>query len=395
MTKSEPAGPSTSIIKRLFAHSGNRCAFPRCKTSMVQGKTVVGRVCHIAAASPDGPRYDASQSPAQRHGYDNLILLCPTHHTVVDDDWETYTVDRLAKMKADHEAAAGTMPDAEAASGAQLLQTINQSGGIAANTIHNLHIHPPATTAPAQPLPVSAGMTFFGDGEALASEGFPGEQEFTFDTAHFIYLRLLAQSNQPRVGKSRVLEVFKQARVIPMAENWSATAALNRHGAIYYKAATSHDIAAFTQGFASGELWGMNNRVFELQQFRSAPRELAQEVQTVHAVVMEKLYVTTLQNYVSVAQKEFRLALPYTVELGIKGINGAHIIFPRQPAGYAAGPVYEEAFRRVYPLHEPTSEAITDLLRSYFNEFYEELVGRRRADMIAENFVTSYQLPPL
>jgi hypothetical protein len=96
----------------------------------------------------------------------------------------------------------------------------------------------------------------------------------------------------------------------------------------------------------------------------------------------------------AVAAKELGLAFPYTVELGIKGLDGAYIIFPRQPTGYAAGPVYEEAFRRTYPLHEPTPEAITDLLRTYSNDFYEELVGRRRADMIADSFIAGYQLPP-
>jgi hypothetical protein len=354
----------------------------------------LGEVCHIRAASSGGPRYDPSQTATQRHSYDNLILLCANHHTVIDADVEAYTVARLLKMKADHEQNATALPEEEAAAGAQVLLSANQSGGIAANNIHTINIHPPANVRMPRALPVSAGMTFFKDGEPLANEGHPGEQEFTFDTERFIYLRLSPPSNQPRIGKARALEVFKQARVIPMAENWSgSTAALNRHGAIYYKASTSHDIAAFTQGFPSGELWGMNNRVFEPQQYRNTPPEEAVEVQTVHAVVMEKLYVTTLPNYVAVAAKEFGLAFPYMVELGIKGLDGAYIIFPRQPGGYAAGPVYEEAFRRIYPLHEPTPEAITDLLRRYFVDFYEELVGCRRASVISPEFIAAYQLP--
>ncbi len=89
--------PSESVIKRLFGRSGNRCAYPKCTAEIVQGGTVVGKICHIKAVNENGPRYDAAQSAAERHGYDNLILLCANHHTVIDDDPEAFTVDRLLK----------------------------------------------------------------------------------------------------------------------------------------------------------------------------------------------------------------------------------------------------------------------------------------------------------
>src|SRR5262245_10584647 len=100
MPAGEPTSPSQPTLKRLFAKSGNRCAFPKCKAEIVQHETVVGEVCHIKAAGPNGPRHDPQQSAAERHGYDNLILLCGNHHTVVDDDTESFTVDRLLRMKA-------------------------------------------------------------------------------------------------------------------------------------------------------------------------------------------------------------------------------------------------------------------------------------------------------
>ncbi|MCU1225105.1 MAG: hypothetical protein JWQ42_3198 [Edaphobacter sp.] len=41
--KSEGAArPSNVTIKRLFALSSNRCAFPRCVALLIHGKTVVG-----------------------------------------------------------------------------------------------------------------------------------------------------------------------------------------------------------------------------------------------------------------------------------------------------------------------------------------------------------------
>ncbi len=129
------------VIKRLFAHSGNCCAFPTCTTPVVDGEIVLGEVCHIAAASPQGPRYDARQTDDQRNGFENLILLCPTHHTVIDADLEAYTVDRLTKMKADHEKQAKTIPESQASNGALLIidssvRSENQSGGLTAQTVN-------------------------------------------------------------------------------------------------------------------------------------------------------------------------------------------------------------------------------------------------------------------
>ena len=68
--------PSVATVKRLFAVSGNKCAFPKCPATLVDGDSgaVIGEVCHIRSASSGGPRYDASQTDAQRHAFENLIL---------------------------------------------------------------------------------------------------------------------------------------------------------------------------------------------------------------------------------------------------------------------------------------------------------------------------------
>jgi hypothetical protein len=140
-TQRAPTAPSQATLKRLFARSGNRCAFPRCTEAIIQGRTVVGEICHIRAANRDGPRYDEHQPPAERHGYDNLILLCGTHHTVVDDDVEAYTIERLMKMKAAHETQSTPIDDNLADQASLLLvsqpvTTIDQRGGITAHTIN-------------------------------------------------------------------------------------------------------------------------------------------------------------------------------------------------------------------------------------------------------------------
>jgi len=105
------AGPTLATIKRLFAVSGNRCAFPGCTRPLVTEGTVTGEVCHIEAQSANGPRYDPRQTDRQRHGFENLILMCPSHHKVIDADPETYTVERLLEIKAQHEARYAGSPE--------------------------------------------------------------------------------------------------------------------------------------------------------------------------------------------------------------------------------------------------------------------------------------------
>ena len=166
---SDPTGPSTATIKRLFGVSGNRCAFPKCPSSLVDGKKVVGKICHIKARNEGGPRFDPNQTAEQRHGYDNLILMCGRHHDVIDDDEEAYTVEYLHRLKAKHEQSASKLSDIEAEEGAHLLlldqsvSSTNQSGGITAHTI-NIHTYP--STEQRESDPPSTGFI-----EAVAKDG--------------------------------------------------------------------------------------------------------------------------------------------------------------------------------------------------------------------------------
>ncbi|OZC62010.1 HNH endonuclease [Rhodococcus sp. 15-725-2-2b] len=98
--------------KMLWTRAHNRCAFPGCWQmltvdidNVVSGSSdvvVVGMEAHIRARSVGGPRYDASY--ADVNGYDNLVLLCPTHHTLIDANHGAgYAVNELVKMKVSHE----------------------------------------------------------------------------------------------------------------------------------------------------------------------------------------------------------------------------------------------------------------------------------------------------
>lgn len=105
--------PKLLTIKRLFAMSGNVCAFPACQVPIIEESgTLTGEICHIKAQSPQGPRFDPDQTEEQRHSYENLILLCRRHHKVVDTEPDIYDVVALKEIKAIHEQNVGR-PEAE------------------------------------------------------------------------------------------------------------------------------------------------------------------------------------------------------------------------------------------------------------------------------------------
>lgn len=99
--------PSEPTIKTLFAYSGNVCAFrdaqtPACEERLTDPgwKSVKGRICHIAGRRPESARYFAAMTDEERAHFDNLILLCPTHHVLVDDlQPDRFTIEILQEMK--------------------------------------------------------------------------------------------------------------------------------------------------------------------------------------------------------------------------------------------------------------------------------------------------------
>lgn len=95
--------PTADTVRRLFLLSGNQCAFPGCNHPIITGDgTYVGELCHICAAEEGGERFDHKQDNEDRRQFDNLLLLCRDHHVVTNDVVE-YPVERMRKMKADHE----------------------------------------------------------------------------------------------------------------------------------------------------------------------------------------------------------------------------------------------------------------------------------------------------
>lgn len=96
----------------VISRSGNKCAYPGCGLDLTIDATAqgdrpkaTGKVAHIAAASPGGPRYDPSMTAAERGSAQNLIYLCGSHHDVVDTQLELHTREFLLEAKLAHEVA--------------------------------------------------------------------------------------------------------------------------------------------------------------------------------------------------------------------------------------------------------------------------------------------------
>lgn len=100
-------GITDKTRKILWGPSGNRCAICRHElvvdATAVDDESVVGDECHIMSGKGQGPRYEAAFPFDRLDEPDNLILLCRVHHKMIDDQHETYTVDLLRSLKANHE----------------------------------------------------------------------------------------------------------------------------------------------------------------------------------------------------------------------------------------------------------------------------------------------------
>jgi hypothetical protein len=96
-------------LESLYGLAGGRCSFPECRQQLVHwgdspdSPVILGQIGHIVAHSDNGPRADPAMPMEERRRYNNLILVCPTHHGLVDKLDSIYTVAELRSYKATHE----------------------------------------------------------------------------------------------------------------------------------------------------------------------------------------------------------------------------------------------------------------------------------------------------
>ncbi len=97
---------SAKDVKKLWGLAAGRCSRPGCAEVCIkflaEDPTVIGEMAHVIAKSPAGPRGVVAGG---EDTYENLVLLCPTHHTEVDKSPPgTFPPEVLLDWKRRHEA---------------------------------------------------------------------------------------------------------------------------------------------------------------------------------------------------------------------------------------------------------------------------------------------------
>lgn len=95
----------------LWARAGGRCQYRGCNEDLV-GDLISGRedatfgfIAHIVGDSAEGPRGDAVRSTQLARSLENLMLMCATHHKLIDVvDVDGHSESVLLAMKAEHES---------------------------------------------------------------------------------------------------------------------------------------------------------------------------------------------------------------------------------------------------------------------------------------------------
>ncbi|MCY0933186.1 HNH endonuclease signature motif containing protein [Streptomyces sp. H34-S4] len=109
-------GVSDKTRKILWIQAGGFCAI--CRKQVITPGTesddpsVFGEEAHIVARSEGGPRAGGLAEDLINH-HSNLILLCSKDHKRVDDQPNHFTVERLRRIKSEHEARVRSMEGTE------------------------------------------------------------------------------------------------------------------------------------------------------------------------------------------------------------------------------------------------------------------------------------------
>jgi hypothetical protein len=90
----------------LWGKSAGKSAI--CKMDLIkslkEGKeSLIGEMAHIEGENPGSARYNPETTDEQRSSYENLILLCPNHHRIIDNDELENTIEKLRQVKKEHE----------------------------------------------------------------------------------------------------------------------------------------------------------------------------------------------------------------------------------------------------------------------------------------------------
>ncbi|WP_454832449.1 HNH endonuclease [Pseudoxanthomonas wuyuanensis] len=100
----------TETRLRLFSEAAGHCQRPDCLQPLfpaeMGGDKHIAEMAHVIPHGETGPRHD--ERPAgefETDSFENLVLLCPSCHTIIDKDPEGYSRGTLLSWKSNHLAA--------------------------------------------------------------------------------------------------------------------------------------------------------------------------------------------------------------------------------------------------------------------------------------------------
>ncbi|MEV3815026.1 HNH endonuclease signature motif containing protein [Aeromonas salmonicida] len=103
-------GIPTETKLRLFSAAAGHCQNPDCLRPLfpaeMGGDKHIAEMAHVIPHGDQGPRHeDRPDEEFNSDSFDNLILLCPTCHTIIDKDPSAYPRNKLLDWKFNHLAS--------------------------------------------------------------------------------------------------------------------------------------------------------------------------------------------------------------------------------------------------------------------------------------------------
>ncbi|MDO6658003.1 HNH endonuclease signature motif containing protein [Anaerobacillus sp. 1_MG-2023] len=100
-------GITEKDIKLLWGRAAGFCSHPECNENLTRnyesGYITLGEMAHVIARSENGPRGSEIYLNKSKDTYENLILLCPTHHRNIDKAPKEFSVAQILDWKKNHE----------------------------------------------------------------------------------------------------------------------------------------------------------------------------------------------------------------------------------------------------------------------------------------------------
>jgi hypothetical protein len=230
----------------------------------------------------------------------------------------------------------------------------------------------PSTTDPS---------TFLQPGETfIASIPYNrGEQTSSLPEGQRLFLRLIPTTPlESSITNVALLDWVRSGRLSPMLHaGGSWLCERNKYG-VYVYAEAYERILGVTQLFKTGELWGINTNCIEKDRLMA---QAGVDFGLFPCAAFEKIFASTLADYLLFAQETLKLRLPLKIKAGATNVEGYRMICP---IGHSSG--FTNFDGRVVDQHITWEGTVEDyamqphqILRPFFNHVWDAC-GLERPD---------------